>query len=217
MTDVVIDTPAVLFDRIANDIYIQGYSILTNAFPAADTQRLLDHVQSLGDNAFHIAGTGRQQEHQLNAKIRRDKIHWLSPTQPVENSWLSYMADLQQYLNRRLFLGLFSYESHFSHYEPGDFYRKHMDAFRGQANRILTTVLYLNPDWQPSDQGELIIFHPDHPDKELLRVAPKAGTLVTFLSEEFPHEVVPCQNHRFSIAGWFRLNSSNANRADPPR
>lgn len=216
MPDAVLDATAI-FERIAEDLYAHGYCVLTDAFPADLTQNLFEHIQSFSQQDFHPAGTGRLQEHQLNSKIRRDKIRWLSAQSPAEEAWLSYMSELQRYLNRRLFLGLFSYECHFSHYQPGDFYRKHMDAFRGQANRILTTVLYLNPHWQPSDKGELVMYQAEDHDQELLRVAPKAGTLVTFLSEEYPHEVLPCHNHRYSIAGWFRLNSSHAQRVDPPR
>ena len=47
-------------------------------------------------------------------------------------------------------------------------------------------------------------------------VTPSFGTIVVFLSEEFPHEVLPAKRDRYSIAGWFRLNSSIANNIDPP-
>jgi SM-20-related protein len=40
--------------------------------------------------------------------------------------------------------------------------------------------------------------------------------LVVFLSEEFPHEVLPTATDRYSIAGWFRVNTSSAERVDPP-
>lgn len=50
-----------------------------------------------------------------------------------------------QLLNRHLLLGLFSFESHFTHYRAGDFYKQHQDAFKGQANRILSLVVYLIP------------------------------------------------------------------------
>lgn len=206
-----------LFESIAQSVYEQGYAISTSAIPTGLSTGLLNRIRQLQEDDFRQAGTGRQQEHQLNSKIRRDKIRWLSGEHADEKAWLDFMGDMQRYLNRRLFLGLFSYECHFAHYQPGDFYRKHMDAFRGQANRVLTTVLYLNPDWQSADGGELIIYNDKNQDEELLRVSPTFGTLVTFLSEEFPHEVLPARSDRFSIAGWFRLNSSNANRADPPR
>jgi len=34
-------------------------------------------------------------------------------------------------------------------------------------------------------------------------VPPLAGTLVTFLSGEFPHEVLPTTRERLSVTGWF--------------
>lgn len=37
-----------------------------------------------------------------------------------------------------------------------------------------------------------------------------------FLSEEFPHEVLPASRERYSIAGWFRVNGNGAGRVDPP-
>lgn len=206
-----------LFDSIASGLYQHGYAVSPLALPDALGQQLLQRIDQLQEDDFHLAGIGRQQDHQLSQQIRRDKIHWLSHQQEAESAWLNYMAGLQQYLNRRLFLGLFSYECHLAHYRSGDFYKKHLDAFRGQANRILTTVLYLNPGWQPGDGGELVMYCAGDHDTELLRVAPTFGTLVTFLSEEYPHEVLPARNDRYSIAGWFRLNASNANRADPPR
>ena len=42
-------------------------------------------------------------------------------------------------------------------------------------------------------------------------------TVVMFLSEEIPHEVKPAQRDRYSVTGWFRLNSSSPDRVDPPR
>ena len=35
--------------------------------------------------------------------------------------------------------------------------------------------------------------------------------------EEIPHEVKPARRDRFSITGWFRLNTSSPDRVDPPR
>ena len=49
------------------------------------------------------------------------------------------------------------------------------------------------------------------------RVMPRMGKLAVFLSEEFPHEVLPARRDRYSIAGWFRVNTSTTERPDPPR
>ncbi|MCY0964221.1 2OG-Fe(II) oxygenase [Parathalassolituus penaei] len=206
-----------VFTDIANDLRAQGYSIVRTEQTEGFARDLLAQLHAFEADEFHQAGTGRQQEHQLNSNIRRDRIRWLSRDTDAEVRWLDFMDDLQRQLNRQLLLGLFSHECHFAHYRPGDFYRKHVDAFKGQANRILTSVFYLNDNWQADQGGELVMYRDDDPDTELLRLVPTLGTLVFFLSEDFPHEVLPATSDRYSIAGWFRLNSSRHGRVDPPR
>ena len=149
-----------------------------------------------------------------DARIRRDEICWITGESLAGRQWLKWAAELQLYLNRRLFLGLFSFESHFAQYAQGAFYRRHRDAFCGQANRILSVVVYLNKDWQVADGGELVLYAGDG-DKFGVKVLPSWGTVVVFLSEEFPHEVLPAKCDRYSIAGWYRLNTSTFGRADP--
>jgi SM-20-related protein len=77
-------------------------------------------------------------------------------------------------------------------------------------------VTYLNQDWRASDGGELVLYQ-DEADKNGLRILPEAGTVVLFLSDEFPHEVLPAKVDRYSIAGWFRVNASSGRAIDPPR
>lgn len=205
-----------LFDAIANDVYQQGYSVQPNAVPLDLAQRLYQHVTSLPFGAFEAAGIGRQGNHQQNATVRGDQIHWISEDVDVEAQWLAWAAQLQNVLNRRLFLGLFSFESHFAHYRKGDFYKRHLDAFKGQANRTVSLVVYLNPQWQKTNAGELVLYR-DAQDQQGIKVTPHFATAVVFLSEEFPHEVLPVQCDRYSIAGWFRINSTDSGRIDPPR
>ena len=70
--------------------------------------------------------------------------------------------------------------------------------------RTLTTVLYLNPDWQSADGGQLRIYtDPDYPGR-YQEVQPLAGTLVAFLSARFEHEVMPASRERLSLTGWFK-------------
>ncbi|MBQ4837305.1 MULTISPECIES: 2OG-Fe(II) oxygenase [Pseudoalteromonas] len=206
-----------VYEQIANDLRATGLSIIENAIDPSIIQALNERIASLEADTFQTAGIGRQNDHEKNAEIRRDKIRWLDKNSQQEAGYLNAMDDLKDYLNRRLFMGLFSYESHFAHYEAGAFYKKHLDAFKGKANRVLTTVFYLNDDWQPQDGGELVIFDAEDHEKEHCRVLPKKGTLVTFLSDEFPHEVLAAKKSRYSIAGWFRINASTAGHIDPPR
>jgi SM-20-related protein len=205
-----------LFESIAQDLQIRGYSIKPGALPFALADTLHTHVQQMDDTQFNRAGIGRDRQHQLNDFVRSDEICWINGESQAGQDWLEWTNQLRTFLNRRLFLGLFSFESHFAHYAPGDFYRRHLDAFKGQANRVLTLVTYLNRDWQQQDAGELVLYL-DKNDVTGIKVTPGFATLVVFLSEDFPHEVLPAQRDRYSIAGWFRVNGSTLDQIDPPK
>ncbi|EKO3555103.1 2OG-Fe(II) oxygenase [Vibrio fluvialis] len=196
-------------DALLDAIAEQGWFIWDDFLTA-------EQVQSLRDCApenWKRARIGRNDDLQRETTIRSDKIQWLSQNmaQPVQD-YLERMEQIRQAVNRDFFLGLFEYEAHFAKYEQGDFYKKHLDAFRGQENRKLTTVFYMNEAWQPADGGELKIYNLD--DQLIDTVAPVAGRLVVFLSEKFPHEVLPTHADRVSIAGWFRTNGVTANKLD---
>mgnify|MGYP006164805817 CR=1 FL=1 len=143
----------VLFDAIANDLRAHGYSMQSKALPEQWLDGLLRDMHALGADQLKPAGVGRAQQHVANANIRRDAISWIESTEGEQGQWLAFSAQLQQHLNRSLMLGLFSFESHFAHYAPGAFYKTHVDAFKGQANRVLSVVLYLNPVWGFGDGG----------------------------------------------------------------
>jgi len=216
------ESDSTLFESISNDIIEKGYSIRSNALPTDLTHLLLQHIIELPTKSFKRAGIGRVKDHQVNDSIRTDEISWITNDSEANYAWLNWTDSLQAYLNRRLFLGLFSFESHFSHYAQGDFYKKHKDAFKGEGNRVLSVVVYLNQHWSPTDGGELVIYDKKSStsspvDNSKITVTPSFGTIVIFLSETFPHEVLPAKRDRYSIAGWFRLNNSIANNIDPPR
>lgn len=205
-----------LFAQVTRDLTDKGYSIQPFALPFDLSNALHNQVLSMSDQSFTEAGIGRSNEHMRNDFVRRDEICWINGNSLAGAQWLEWTKQLQIYLNQRLFLGLFSFESHFAHYSAGSFYKRHLDAFKGEANRVLSVVAYLNPDWQIDDGGELVLYNNEY-DLEGLKVVPALGTLAIFLSEEFPHEVLPAQRDRYSIAGWYRINGSSADRVDPPR
>ncbi|WP_394131095.1 2OG-Fe(II) oxygenase [Shewanella maritima] len=210
-----------LFDSITNDIIDKGYSISHYALPDELTTLLLQHITTLPKGNYKRAGIGRAKEHAISDVIRTDEISWITNNSIATCAWIKWTRSLQNYLNRRLFLGLFSFESHFSLYTKGDFYKKHKDAFKGEDNRVLSVVVYLNKNWSVADGGELVIYENESPtafvaDHSIATVMPFLGTIVVFLSEEFPHEVLPSECDRYSIAGWFRLNNSTFNKIDPP-
>lgn len=204
-----------LFERVAIQLMDRGYAICPAALPMDLVTDLCEELYGLSPNDFASAGIGRQTRHMHNEFVRKDRICWLTGESPASAAWLNWAADLQQYLNRRLFMGLFSFESHLAHYGIGDFYKRHYDAFQYQRNRVLSLVVYLNPTWGADDGGELVLYQSDE-DLQGIKVTPLMGTLVLFLSEEFPHEVLPAKRDRYSIAGWYRVNGSTPDRVDPP-
>ncbi len=201
-------------ERIGDGLRREGVVVLDDLLPAGLAEGLLAHLKALPE--FRPAGIGREDRHTRDRRIRSDHICWLDPVGPDTRAWFDWIEALRLDLNRQLLLGLFDYECHYAWYPPGAFYRRHSDAFRGGANRVLTTILYLNPEWQADDGGELLIYRDDeaHP---LMTVIPRMGRMVFFLSEEFPHEVREARRQRYSLTGWFRVNTSIGGVVDPPR
>ncbi|PSV43427.1 MULTISPECIES: 2OG-Fe(II) oxygenase [unclassified Photobacterium] len=200
------------YDKLIDALFTQGWFVWDD-FLAQDEVKAL---KACIPDDWSQAGIGRKDEYTTQKSIRSDKIQWLSAEmgEPVAN-FLKRMNEIRLEVNRHFFLGLFEYEAHFAKYEHGDFYQKHLDCFRGQENRKLTTVFYLNDDWLPEHGGRLKMYDLD--DNELATLDPKAGRLVVFLSEFFPHEVLPATQRRFSIAGWFRTNGVTGNQLDISR
>jgi len=194
-----------LYERINTAITETGLAVVDNALPESITQPLYAASQNLKSDQYHSAGVGRNSHFQQNKAIRSDAIHWLNPHGHDTRGYFIWMENLRQRLNQRLFLGLFEYECHFAHYKPGAYYSRHTDAFKTSRNRIVTTILYLNHDWDTQSGGELLIYKGES-DEIITTVYPEFGRLVVFLSEDFPHEVRPATRDRHSLAGWFRLN-----------
>lgn len=195
--------PTTAFEIIATALADPGWGVFTDLLPAGLASRLAATARSLEN--YRAAGVGRHADARQNHFVRRDRIVWIEDAQGPGRDWIDWTEGLQTHLNRTLMLGLASFESHFACYAPGAFYRRHVDAFRGEANRIVSVVCYLNDGWLPGDGGELVLC--DDTGRELGRLPPVLGTVVVYLSEQFPHEVVPTRVPRYSIAGWFRCRA----------
>ena len=191
-----------LYSNITDALVENGYIIIENALDSKLPQQL-QHVART-QTSFKKAGISGAGDLHLDTNRRRDTIQWLDEDSSVQSDFLGFANGLKEYLNRELYLGLSYYESHFAIYDEGDFYEKHVDAFKNSKNRVVTTVYYLNDDWHESNGGELLVY--DNDDKFLAKVIPTSNTLVVFLSDKFPHEVLPATKKRYSIAGWFRVD-----------
>ena len=182
-----------------------GWCVVPGFLGTNETTALREECrQAHAAGAFHAAGTGRGQA-QVRSEVRGDHVLWVDESNagPALQGVLAQLEALRQSVNQSLFLGLFDLETHFAVYPPGGGYQRHLDRFRDDDRRSLTVILYLNEsDWQEQDGG-LLRFWPD-PETIPLEILPAGGTLVTFLSDRFWHEVLPAHRQRLSLTGWFR-------------
>ncbi|MFP8966385.1 2OG-Fe(II) oxygenase [Pokkaliibacter sp. CJK22405] len=198
------------FDQVADDLCQNGFGIYEAneglaAFLNEDLMQSLydDLQQRYQDSDMYKARVGEQK--QTRGDIRGDDICWLRGESEAQRHFLTLATDWRQAFSRRLFLALTEFEFHYARYPQGKGYARHYDNFQGKSPRRLTFILYLNPDWQPGDGGELVIY--DANNQPITQVAPRWGTVVFFASDEFPHEVLPAVKPRCSLTGWFRSGS----------
>ena len=194
------------YTHIIDAIATKSYVVIEDALEDFLSDALIAFAKE--SSAYKNAGISSSAELQIDKTKRSDKTLWLEEDFGVQSEYLAFTQGLREAVNCSLYMGLSYYEAHFAMYEAGDFYEKHLDAFRGSKNRVLTTVFYLNDAWERSDGGELCIY--DENDKLVEKVLPKKGTLVVFLSDKFPHEVLTAKRTRYSIAGWFRVDKRDS-------
>ncbi|MCB1514393.1 MAG: 2OG-Fe(II) oxygenase [Hyphomicrobiaceae bacterium] len=206
-------------DQLIGDLADRGFGVLTDAIAAPLVDRLVaDCIAREDSGEMARAAIGREEAHTLETRIRRVDAAWLDGRSDGEAAFLALAEQIRSAINRRLYLGLFEFEAQFLTYPPGGFYARHLDSLRGTRNRIVSMVVYLNSDWEPAHGGELDIWsEKDDFGPPMATVAPRAGTMVLMLSEEIPHAVRSANAQRRVIAGWFRVNASTGQRADPAR
>lgn len=195
---------------IDHNLYGLGYHVIDNFLEQKDYQALRKLAQFM-----HLTGQLRQAKigHSFNAlhnaAIRGDKISWLDQSTAADSlaSYFQKIDFLANQLNQSLFLGLVDFEAHFSAYEPGSFYRKHVDQFKTARERRVSCVYYLNEDWDTSFAGELKLYDPQ--DCLITAVLPLQNRFICFNSD-LPHEVCETKKTRYSIAGWMKVRTLNS-------
>jgi hypothetical protein len=97
-----------------------------------------------------------------------------------------------------------------AHYSDGARYVRHSDVGPQTADRRLTCIYYLNPNWQRQDGGELRLYLPSGSGRagsgkvqyfDPCDVAPRMDRLIIFRSE-IEHEVLPSMASRLALSGW---------------
>lgn len=189
--------------NIIDDLVAHGWSLQPHFLSKALTTQLAEECRArYAAGELLPAGVGRGDGKLINEAIRSDSILWVESGQSTAcDQYLTTLEDLRQTLNRELFLGLEDFECHFAVYAPGGFYQRHLDRFRDDDRRTVTVVCYLNdPDWSEADGGHLRMYLP----KGERDVLPLGGTLVCFMSDQIPHEVLPACRQRLALTGWMR-------------
>ncbi|MEJ2880903.1 2OG-Fe(II) oxygenase [Pedobacter sp. GR22-6] len=177
---------------------------LTSALAGNLRNNLIDKYNS---DLLLSAGTGNRSSVVQDQSYRSDKIYWLdkSYNDPFENEFFTLIDTFIGHLNDTCYTGITDYEFHYTLYETGSFYKKHLDQFRNDSSRKYSMVMYLNEGWQDSDGGELCIHHTD---QRIQNISPQNGRSVFFQSDELAHEVLPTRKPRMSITGWLMRRSS---------
>lgn len=163
---------------------------------------LLNEAKQLEFRQAQIGAGAKRLEHQ---EIRNDSIYWIDESNNtlLQRQYLDQMKDLMGLINQELYLGLKEFECHFAHYTSAGFYKKHLDQHQGSNKRAISTILYLN---EPAGGGELVIYNKENPEQIEVKIKPRAGSFVCFLSNQIYHEVLPTTGDRYSLTGWFRTS-----------
>jgi SM-20-related protein len=190
---------------LVDDLERRGWSVAPGWLSPALVASLAGEVRSeRAAGAFRGAGVGRAGR--VETVVRGDEILWLDQASASEAQRVVFgrLERLREALNRELQLGAVELELHFAVYPAGGAYAVHVDRFRDADSRVLSLVLYLNEAWNEADGGALRLYLEAGPEAPFVDVVPYGGTLVVFLSDRFPHEVLPARRERLSLAGWFR-------------
>lgn len=178
-----------------------GASIFDDALVAA-LRRRLQSLQVL--HMLRAAQVGRGANLTSSTALRGDSIAWFDQDalRPAEMRAMLAINALREALNHALYIGVVDTECHYASYPIGAGYKTHLDRFGDHDLRVVSLIFYLNARWRDHEGGELLIY--DQAGTLIERVLPRAGTMVAFLSEQFPHEVLPATRPRRAISGWMR-------------
>lgn len=187
--------------QILQELEKNGFCHIPSLLSKTDMERATaffeEHKQE-----FVPARVGARDQKKRVESIRGDYTYWLDPLSPQEpfNEIFDFLNTLKDEVNGRFFLGLKQYECHLAYYPSGTFYHKHLDRFENDSSRRVSFIFYLNQEWDRSYGGELVLY--DRDGNIVDTIYPMPGSFITFLSDEFPHEVRPSVKERRSLTGW---------------
>ncbi|WP_113653616.1 2OG-Fe(II) oxygenase [Pedobacter namyangjuensis] len=194
-----------IFDTLIDSFIADKVGIADGFLTEFLAANLRDNINTLhATNQFAAAGVGNNKVADQNSLIRNDKIYWLDRIHNNihENLFFDLIDAFVKYLNETCYTGITGYEFHYTLYEKGNFYLKHLDQFKNNSSRKYSMILYLNTDWKDGDGGELCVHHSNH----LQLISPNNGKSIFFKSDELHHEVLINHQTRISITGWLKVD-----------
>lgn len=196
------------WDAWADTLAEEDYVLIDGYLPPELLAQLMVFFHAKQDE-LTPAKVGTLNARQQAPDIRSDMTYWLD--QDRDQSLKEVFAWIEESLlrwNRLLFLSLSGYEFHLAYYPKGGHYAKHLDQFRGRNNRLISCVLYLNPDWRPGDGGELQLYDSTG-THERLHISPIMNRMIFFRSDAVWHAVLPTSAPRKSLTGWLLYRPSD--------
>ncbi|MBK6931010.1 MAG: 2OG-Fe(II) oxygenase [Saprospirales bacterium] len=190
------------FEALIAGVLDRHYGTVNSFISPVLTAELRSHLlERFHAGGMQAAGVGQRFAYERNLQVRGDVISWLEKAHhPAEKAFLEQVDSFVEYLNQTCYTGINACEFHFALYEPGTFYKRHIDQFRSDQGRRFSLVVYLNEQWAPEDAGQLVLY----PGPEPIEILPEGGRAVFFRADAVEHEVMPAQRPRLSIAGWLK-------------
>ena len=191
------------FEDLIATYIATNVGISTNFLSGELANNLKQNILSLEKKQLlKTAGTGKSDKLIHNTAIRNDVIYWLDKknNNEYEHQFFNQIDAFIAYLNKSCYTGITGYEFHYTLYDKGSFYRKHLDQFQDNTSRQFSMISYLNTNWKEGDGGELLI----HEQENYIKISPTQGKTVFFKSNELVHEVLETQERRLSITGWLK-------------
>ncbi|MGH1384754.1 2OG-Fe(II) oxygenase [Kordia sp.] len=193
------------FEELIQGLIDNQYGCCNDFILPSTATGLRNNIRTLNASGnLKSAGIGNKTDFQNDQLIRSDKVNWIEKfsANQYEKIYLQKIWRFIHHLNKTCFTSIKTFESHYSNYELGSFYKRHLDQFKSEKGRKYSIVLYLNQNWEVKDDGLLSLYPLNSEQKD---IAPLEGRMVFFRSNEMEHEVHPSSTReRKSIAGWLK-------------
>ena len=192
-----------IFNTLINSFIENKVGIAENFLSKSLSLHLKENLVTLyKEKLLKVAGTGNNSRFKKDHLFRNDIIYWLDRKHKDihEDVFFDLMDSFISFLNETCYTSISSYEFHYTLYEKGSFYKKHIDQFKCNDSRQFSMIFYLNSEWKEEDGGQLCIHH----ENTIENISPVSGKAVFFKSSELEHEVLVSNELRMSVTGWLK-------------